>query len=310
MFRQTIAGAIIFALPFSAAAQTAPAPPSDQQAAVAAPFDDLVGWYDVTATVRPGSCRLKSDLGGEWRAKTEAVAGRRGLVLHLEQLGTYFSQPVLLKVDSNGAFVSHETMPLDLGLIKAPATVDLRGTVASSRRDFTAEFGVRNGFCALSGTLSGTRTDPPPPPPAGEVTGASLNSDGSITPPASPVEPAVTDPMMRGTFAGQVTIRNQGCIRPVAGSFPFQVDVRDVPVVVIPLQNYDDIFAGPLELKINGKSLTQPALVPLRIGPSISDYKVQAVGTFSDDYQSLRLTVDVDAAFCKLTVEIDGAKRP
>ena len=59
------------------------------------PNEDLVGWYEVTLTIPPpAQCRFRNE-GGEWRAVVEVTRGRRGvMVLHLEQLKSWFTQPV------------------------------------------------------------------------------------------------------------------------------------------------------------------------------------------------------------------------
>ncbi len=103
----------------------------------------------------------KQDAGGEWRAVVEATRGRRGLVLHLEQLKSWFTAPVLIAVQPNGSFNFSRPAQVNLGMATTQVDFTLGGGVMPDRQSFDGRFTAKHPFCSFEGTLSGKRTTEP-----------------------------------------------------------------------------------------------------------------------------------------------------
>ena len=241
------------------------------------PNEDLVGWYEVTLTIPPpAQCRFRNE-GGEWRAVVEVTRGRRGvMVLHLEQLKSWFTQPVPIAAQADGSFNYEGSVPVDLGSGITPRVYfTLSGGVGSDRQSLGGNFTAKHMFCAFDGRMSGKRTTAPPPPPPPSP-GASLNSDGYVTPPSGgasvftdsavpytppppPAQPQGPSPLINGRYLTTLSVTESRCMgRDNRGTWRGTLNLEPGrPAILIPLQEYGPIFGGPLILNVDGLMLKQ-----------------------------------------------------
>lgn len=134
------------------------------QAASEAAFGlgDLAGYYDVIATVDPTTCVLQK-IGGEARGTIEASAGRRGLLVHLESLHSYFDSPIEVTVAADGGMSFQGPIRVRIGSLSDQAAGLIVGRIEPQGRSFKALYELNNNLCTIRGSLAGSRTAAAPP---------------------------------------------------------------------------------------------------------------------------------------------------
>jgi hypothetical protein len=291
------------------------------------PGEDLVGWYDVTLKVLSTTqCRLRpQDTRDEWRAKVEVTKGRRGLVLHLEQLKSWFTQPVLITVRPDSSFVYDGQTPVDLGMFVVPVNFTLGGGIKPDRQSFDARFTAKHPYCAFEGTMSGSRTEPPPPPPS---PGASLNSDGYVTPPSGGVsvftdsaipytpppeqpQPQGPSPLINGRYLTTLSVTESRCMgRDNRGTWRGTLNLEPGrPAILIPLQEYGPIFGGPLILNVDSLMLKQTSSeIPINVGLVSGSVPATFNGNFDADGSRFQVRFEAGTNFCRIGGTIAGAR--
>jgi hypothetical protein len=148
------------------AAQTGPGGPG---AASGPTIEELAGNYDATLEVEPANCAAQR-VGGRAKGPFRASPARRGLVLHLEDLGSLIAGPLVVDVD--GSSIRYDgPIPIRVGPVTDSVRGQLNGTLLPGRR-FEATFQLRSMLCSLRGSVAGIWAGPlaqveaPPTPPA------------------------------------------------------------------------------------------------------------------------------------------------
>ena len=177
------AGAALAAAPL--AAQTEPGAPG---AASGPTIEELAGNYDASLEVEPANCAAQR-VGGRAKGPVRASPARRGLVLHLEDLGSLIAGPLV--VDLNGTSIRYDgPIPIRVGPVVDSVRGQLNGSVLPGRR-FEATFQLRSMLCSLRGTVSGTWAGPlaqveaPPTPPTPPPSAPPEFVDSVTPPPAA-----------------------------------------------------------------------------------------------------------------------------
>lgn len=285
--------------------------PPPGSAITAAPQDDLAGWYDVTLKIPPAQCRLKQDSGGEWKATVEATRGRRGLVLHLEQLRSWFTSPVLISVQPDGAFGFSGPTMVNLGAFNARANFTLNGSLQADRQAFDGTFAVRHSLCSFEGSLSGKRTAAPLPPAEQPPIGASVFTDSAIpySPPAPEPSASGPSPLINGRYLTRLSVTESRCIGgDRRGSWNGTLDLKPQAGILIPLQDYGPIFAAPIILQVQGLVLKQSTQIPLNIGPLRSPVPATFDGNFLADGSRFQVRFEAGTGLCRIGGTIVGTR--
>lgn len=159
-------GAAFAATPL--AAQTEPGAPGAPSGPT---IEELAGNYDATLEVEPSNCAAQR-VGGRAKGPFRASPARRGLVLHLEDLGSLIAGPLV--VDLDGSSIRYDgPILVRVGPVTDSIRGQLDGSVLPGRR-FEATFQLRSTICQLRGSISGKWSGPlaeveatptPPAPP-------------------------------------------------------------------------------------------------------------------------------------------------
>lgn len=152
-----LAGLVLLGSALAAAPLAAQTDPSASGAPGGPALEELAGNYEASLEVEPANCAAQR-VGGRAKGPFRASAARRGLVLHLEDLGSLIAGPLMVDVDGSNIRYDGPIL-IRVGPVTDSVNGQLTGSLLPGRR-FEATFRLRSVFCQLSGSVAGTWTGP------------------------------------------------------------------------------------------------------------------------------------------------------
>lgn len=277
------------------------------------------GYYETTLTIAPTTC-LTQSIGGTVRGIVEATAGRRGnLIVHLERLNSLFAGPVPVRIDEDSRLSFGGQVPVIVAGLRMGVPGTLNGAFEDRGRDrFQADFELSTRLCKITGTIEGTKTKAPPPPPpppaaAETPTGALLNSDGYVAPPpaepAPPPGPPPPSPLIHGSYMTTVAVTDSRCFtQNLRGTWRGVTEIQPQPGILIPLQNFAPLFAGPVVIQVEGLVVRQSTQIQMQAGPISGGVPADFDGAFSNDGSTFNLRFTAGTPLCRISGTIEGAR--
>ena len=139
--------------------------------------------------------------------------------------------------------------------------------------------------------------------PADPAPGASISSDGA---PQAPRE--APSPLINGSFGTTVTITESQCLgQDLRGSWTRNIAVDPQPGIIIPLDQYNSFFAGPVTLYVEGLTIAQTARIRVNAGP-ISEVPATFEGAFIADGSRFQVRFTGGTALCRIGGMIEGLR--
>jgi hypothetical protein len=170
----------------------------------------------------------------------------------------------------------------------------------------------------------------PPAEQTGGAGGASLNSDGSVSPyskgpgwtgsapatspPTAPPPDAPQAPIpaaeIGGSYSTTVEVNDSRCMfKDMRGSGERMLQLAPNQGIVIPLNEYDNFFGGPVTLNLNGLQLSQSTTIPLVFGPASAQVPASFDGAFSQDGGQFNVKFEAGNALCRIAGTIRGQRQ-
>jgi len=159
---------------------------------------------------------------------------------------------------------------------------------------------------------AGSESNPNPMPeqqPGGvSIFTDSVNLGAAPTPsPEAPV-PEPPSPLINGTYSTRLTINESRCVQDnLRGSWQRNIQLTPQPGILIPLQEFNSIFAGPVMLTVRGLTLSQSTNIPVKFGLT-SDVPATFNGAFTTDASRFEVRFEAGNAFCSIAGTIAGMR--
>jgi hypothetical protein len=129
----------------------------------------IVGSYDAVLRVSPSGCTSTDGFAGEWQSTMDIAQGNNGILLRLEQMKSFFRQPVDVQLDGGG-FSYRGPVRVYLRPYYPTVHFDMTGAFDPDTRALTVLMNGTHEGCPITGELKGTWTSrdlkvPSAPPP-------------------------------------------------------------------------------------------------------------------------------------------------
>ena len=262
-------------------------------------YDSPLLWNPST----PGFMKLWSDCPGGWAVGIRGRSDR-----YVDALGLICGpKPAVTDPNANAGHT--------LGKRKKP-TLDMRRDSDDSYRSSIPQTGRTLGKRKkrppeiTGGAGSEANPNPMPEQPAltdGQI-GVSLNSDGGVPvpPPVATTEPP--SPLINGTYATRLTVNDSQCIRDnLRGSWNRNIDLTPRPGILLPLNQFNSMFAGPVMLSVQGLRISQATDIPVNFGFA-GTVPSRFEGAFSNDGSRFDLRFEAGNSLCRVSGTIAGQR--
>lgn len=138
--------------------------------------------------------------------------------------------------------------------------------------------------------------------------GASIFTDGGVQPEAAPVPAEPPSPLINGTYSTRLTVTDSRCIREdLRGSWQRDIALTPQPGILVPLNEFNAMFAGPVVLQVQGIRVHQSTTIPVRFGV-VSDAPATFDGTFAPDASRFDVRFEAGNALCRVSGTIVGVR--
>jgi hypothetical protein len=135
--------------------------------------------------------------------------------------------------------------------------------------------------------------------------GASIFTD-SATPTAAPPEQASPpSELIKGTYLTTVAVTDSRCFQDLRSTRQGVVELTPQPGIVIPLNQINSVFAGPVTLNVQGLTVRQDTTVPLSFGGSVP---ASFEGAFTTDASRFDVRFEAGTAICHIGGTISGIR--
>ena len=157
----------------------------------------------------------------------------------------------------------------------------------------------------------GAGSETNPNPMLEQPGGPSIFTDSFTPPPPPPNEPAAPvppSPLINGTYATRLTVNDSRCIQGnLRGSWQRDIALSPQPGILIPLNQFNSMFAGPVMLQVQGLVLSQSTSIPVNFGV-VADAPAKFDGAFSNDGSSFDVRFEAGNSLCRIAGTLSGKR--
>ncbi|MCL6728706.1 hypothetical protein [Sphingomonas hankyongi] len=168
--------------------------------------------------------------------------------------------------------------------------------------------GKRKRPAPTGGAGSEQNPNPTPEQPGGVSIFTDSVNLGAAPSPNEPTAPVPPSPLINGTYSTRLQVTESRCLQDnLRGTWQRDLELTPQPGILIPLNEFNQMFAGPVMLQVQGLILSQSTNISVKFGLT-SEVPATFNGAFAADGSTFKVQFEAGNALCRIAGTISGMR--